>query len=1008
MFASKPISKYYHLGYGIIMLIIMFPSHLVAQDTSNSIFNLNQLKIVKKVNAILDSTQKKVKGEILNKTNIVKQAANDQLNKTVQKILPQEEERPLPYEILLNKKYTLGRRAYQNTVSQYNYLFNADEELKEIIQTARNQYEEDYSNLLSFYDYDLATISKSSIDSIIYRCNANIVLHDLRSNWVDDAYLLLAKSYLFHKNFDTAGSILQFINYSFDNQEDGTDLPIGSNLRNSNGKFSIATKENNRIWENANVRNESMIWQARNYLESNQINEGISLLELLKADANFPKRLQPFLHEQFAYGYYLMELYEKAAANLIEAIPNAMDANAKSRWYFLIGQLWQKANNINKAYYWFNKASNYSPNPIIGVYAKINLVRIQANNANSDWQGLAKNLERITKREKYKSFKDIIYFEMAKIALQYNQIQKANEWLITSVNYNLTNQTQKQRSFELLGEINYNNDRYGLAKVAYDSLNNVLKTNPQFEQIMLRKKWLATIEQEINNYQKEDSLQFIYSLPTELQKEYAERWDRNTKAKSKSLTTIFNDKISVLNNLNYVSTSSSSNSNTNVNFFNKNAETDFYFENSATILQGKQNFIQKWGERPNVDMWRRKTSTAIANKLSKPLTQTISPDSSFKELASIKSEDDTNNTKLIQNLTEYKASQIKWNNAALTVAQTFLLKLNDFNKAKEIYFKIINKNIDPITTERALLDLASQYLHDGKKSISDSIIDIVTTQYPNGSYIQKKQDQLNEKNKNTSIELIYKDAYFLSQIGDWAQLEKIIPNTNAALRNSKWSMPFEFVKVKMYAQQKQDDKAIIILDSIILKNKNDLIRDKAKNILNDIRNRKDTERYLSTLQIGKDNFITENLIDTLYSASTTPKLADVKTDYISNSIFKKDTSELHYIAIVANKANSFITNKVKDSISNIINLDNSKQKIGTTISQIDNDAYVIWIGPYQNTSISLKVLMLINSKIKNDLINLLNEKQYEIFTIGKSNIIQIKTLDDFKKYKIFMLNNIFK
>ena len=46
-----------------------------------------------------------------------------------------------------------------------------------------------------------------------------------------------------------------------------------------------------------------------------------------------------------------MEMYDKAATNLIEAIPNAIDANAKSRWYFLIGQLWQKANNINKAYY---------------------------------------------------------------------------------------------------------------------------------------------------------------------------------------------------------------------------------------------------------------------------------------------------------------------------------------------------------------------------------------------------------------------------------------------------------------------------------------------------------------------------------------------------------------------------------------------------------------------------------------------------------------------------------
>ena len=1006
MFAPKPISKYNHLGFGIIMLIIMIPSLLQAQDTSNSIFNLNQLKIVKKVNALLDSTQKKVKGDILNKANVVKQAANDQLNKTVQKFTPQVEERPLPYEILLNKKYTLGRRAYQNTVSQFNYLFNAEEELKEMIQNARSQYVEDYSNLLSFYDYDLANIAKNNIDSIVYRCNANIVLHDLRSNWVDDAYLLLAKAYLYHKNFDTAGSILQFINYSFDNQEDGNNLPIGSNLRNSNGKFSIATKENNRIWENANIRNESMIWQARNYLESNQINEGISLLELLKADANFPKRLQPFLYEQFAYGYYLMEMYEKAATNLIEAIPNAMDANAKSRWYFLIGQLWQKANNINKAYYWFNKASNYSPNPIIGVYATINLVSIQANKASSDWQVLAKNLERITKREKYKAFKDIIYFEMAKIALQYNQIQKANEWLITSVNYNLTNQNQKQRSFELLGEINYNNDRYGLAKVAYDSLNNVIKTNPQFVQIMLRKKWLATIEQEINNYQKEDSLQYIYSLPTELQKKYAERWNQNTKAKLNSLTTIFNDKISVLNNLNYVSTTPSNNN--NLNYFKKNSGTDFYFENSATILQGKQNFIQKWGERPNVDMWRRKTSTAVVNKLSKQLTQNINSDTLIKQLASIESAADTNNIILIQNLTEYKASQIKWNKAALTVAQTFLLKLNDFNKAKEIYLKIINKNIDPITTERALLDLASQYLHDGKKNISDSIIHIVTTQYPNGSFNQKKQAQLTEKNKNTAVEQIYKDAYFLSQIGDWVELEKIVPNTNAALRNSKWSTPFEFVKVKMYAQQKQDEKAIVILDSIILKNKNDLIRDKAKNILQDIKNRKDTESNLSTLQIGKDHFIAENATDTLSFISSTTKIAEVNANNISNSIYKKDTSELHYIAIVAKKINAFTTNKIKDSISNIITSANTKQNMGTTISQIDNDIYVIWIGPYDNTNMSLKFLMSINAKIKKDLTPLLNEKQYEIFTIGKSNIIQLKTLDDFNKYKIFMLNNILK
>jgi hypothetical protein len=212
----------------------------------------------------------------------------------------------------------------------------------------------------------------------------------------------------------------------------------------------------------------------------------------------------------------------------------------------------------------------------------------------------------------------------------------------------------------------------------------------------------------------------------------------------------------------------------------------------------------------------------------------------------------------------------------------------------------------------------------------------------------------------------------------------------------------------MYAQQKQDDKAILILDSIILKNRNDLIRDKAKNILFDIKNRKETERYLSTLQIGKDNIIIENSIDTLSSNTSIPIIAEVNASNNENSLYKKDTTELHYIAIVASKINAFTTDKLKDSVTNIITLDNIKPKIGATISQIDNEVYVIWVGPFQNTSISLKFLMSMDASIKKNMTNLLNEKQYEIFTIGKSNIIQIKTLNDFKKYKIFMINNILK
>ena len=75
-----------------------------AQDTSSKFLDFNQSKIVKKINAALDSTQQKIKNEIYNKANNLNEGINNGINNTVKRVMPVEEERPLPYEKLLNKK----------------------------------------------------------------------------------------------------------------------------------------------------------------------------------------------------------------------------------------------------------------------------------------------------------------------------------------------------------------------------------------------------------------------------------------------------------------------------------------------------------------------------------------------------------------------------------------------------------------------------------------------------------------------------------------------------------------------------------------------------------------------------------------------------------------------------------------------------------------------------------------------------------------------------------------
>ena len=1008
-------------------------------DTSRSLLDINNSKLIKKANSILDSTQKKANNFILNKVNKLKGAANDKANKIVGKVIPQEIEKPLPYERLLNTKYTLGRRAYQNTVSQFNFLFNAEEELNENILKARNEYVDDYTTLISFYDYDLSVTSKNSIDSIIYRCNANIVLHDLRSNWVDDAYLLLAKAYLFHKDFDTAGSILQFINYSFDEKQDGMDLPIGSNLRNTKGKFSIATAENNRFFENLNVRNESMIWQARNYIEKEEWNEGISLLQLLEADAIFPKRLYPFLNEQLAYGYYQMEMYDKAAAALEKGINNAPDDAAKTRWYYLLGQLWQKADKWDKAYPWFKKANQNAVNPIISVYAKISMISYDAKNANNAWEELAYSLEKMIKRDKYKPYADIIYFEMAKLAIQNNAYTKANDWLIQSIKKNGSNLKQKQKAFELLGDINYSNNYYSIAKLAYDSVSIVLKTNPNYESIQARKKWLSTISTNEKIVEAQDTLQYIYQLNPSNQEAYFKLWQKRTKIETEFLKDIFLDKTPNSTKNSQENNDAINNfSSLNNNSFSNNSNSDFYFDNRSVLVQGKQNFTQKWGPRPNVDSWRRKTSlmnapsslsnqdassTGFQNNTSKDSLQNRSLSKDEKENS--KADEKGNSYEMITDGSSYIKSKQDWNKAALANAQTFLLELNDFERAYPLYTKVIANNIDTAITERAMLDLASHYLHENLNEKSDSIIKIVEDRFPKGFYATKKKESSLKQKKEADVLNDYKEAYFLSQIGNWESLAALSNQLNTDLRRTKWYTPFKFIQVKMYAQQRMDSVAIVLLDSIVLQNTNEKIRDRAKNILEELKNRKQTESYLTNLNLSKEILDTIALVNTAAISKPNKKDNPIKNDnsnvkdttttkqiatipIIAALPFTNDSSEQYYIAFATQKVSATFVKEMQTAFTYLNNDEFIKQKLNVTYIQFNENSYIVWIGPFVNNLDAKTYMNKVKPRLSTEIISFVPSKQYEIYLLSKSNILLIKDEADLKQYQQYMFKNIYK
>jgi hypothetical protein len=729
---------------------------------------------------------------------------------------------------------------------------------------------------------------------------------------------------------------------------------------------------------------------------------------------------------------------DSAANYLIKGLDNAKDPLTKARWSFLIAQLYEKEQKIDLAYNWFRKAGSIVSNPIIAVYASIYMASIDANRGKKSWESLAYDLERMIKKDKYAAFADIIYYEMAQLAVRNQAISKANQWLIASIQKNEKNTKLKQKTLVQLGAINYKIDQFSVAKIAYENLNDLLKTFPNYDQITLRKKWIDKIANLNELIAIEDSLQMIYNAPKIAQERMAMQWQKRTallKAQEKDLfKDPNNQKAGSVNYNNQNNIPGYTFGNAFVNTTpNKEVKSDFYFDNPQNVSMGITNYIKKWGDRPNVDNWRRKTTIQLARasqvnanidstQASMQLNTAQVVNKSIKSTTQEKDSAEKLSIQLIETDTDLKQSKINWNNNSLSIAKIFLYELNDFEKALPRYKAVIQNDIEPATTESALLDLASHYLHIGQITTSDSLIALITKQFPEGIYVQKKKakENLDRIDKNSAE--AYKTAYFLAQIGDWDQFGSQMEEAQKQFKGTKWNTPYQFLRVKMYAQLGKDSLAIEYCNEIIAQNKSESIKAKAKNIITEINNRKATEAYLAALVIVKPTKLintNEEAIERNKSTAislkddrninSNPKNDSTLSKNIINQItFTNDSLEQHYIALQTINVSAVFVKEIQNAIKDF-NTETFKQlNLAVTYVQFTDQSHIVWIGPFTKASDGLAYINKVKPRLSTEIISFIAKRQYDLTLIGKSNIVLITNQEQLDQYKRDKSNYYFK
>ena len=742
-------------------------------------------------------------------------------------------ERLLPAEKTGEKGFRLPKRIFNNTVTRYNYVFNATNRLDGIIERATQKQIENYAELLPFYTYSLENTAKDEIDTIIYKCTAGILLHDLRSDWVDNLYIILGKAYLHRQDFDSALAVFKYVNYAFAPKDEGTDIPIGSNISNTNGIFSISTNEKRNIWQKITTtipsRNESFLWMIRTYLEQNKQSEATGLMALLRTDKVFPARLIPALDLLTAYSHYKGERYELAANFLAKTIPFADNKKDKSRKAYLTGQLYEKSGFQNLAKKFYEISIDAAQDPYLEIYANVALNRLSlASGADS------KALLLMAKKDKYEAYKDVIYFAAASIELSKKNYPLTQNYLLESIKYAGDNELQKQKSFILLGDINYDQKKYGAAYKFYDSINIQNLALIQKEKIETRKPALQLINANLTIIELEDSLQKIAALPeiertVFLRKLYKQiRKEKDDAAQDKIV------------DANAVST---------FDLFNSGANTDFYFLNKALRSKGSATFKTTWGNRQNLDNWRRQAaldaSIGAANMSAvAATTDAVNKDSSNSITYEALAESIPTGAKQIE------ASNEKWAKALLDNAQIFQLNLSDDPSAIEAYRFYISKFLSGASLDMAYHNLALCYSVMGDAQKADSIQKLFQVKFPSSKLFSKKE--VSSASTLSGADMSYNTIYEYFSKGEYEKALAL--KEEAILKYGKdiWAPQFLFMEATLLMKNKEDSTAFQKLNKIVANYPGSSIAKKAAAVLEILKQRETIEKEINKQPAKKE------------------------------------------------------------------------------------------------------------------------------------------------------------
>ena len=669
------------------------------------------------------------------------------------------------------KKNKWNRRAWHNMTSHYNVWWNGNQSIKEGEKTLRQSVQDDYTKTLPVFNYgtkENALALNQYMDRTIEKDAICIQKHSMRFNnvervrWIDDAFIDMGKAHFYKQDYVPARRTFDY---------DSTQY------RNSPDRFTAT------------------LWLAKTYIATKQYEKAEAMLQsILVATDNenekIPRYVRTNIDLVYADYYIAMGRENDAVRYLRSALITAKGKYNKSRAMFILGQIYQHQNDKPRATEQFKNVIRKHPSYEMTFEAQMNLARCY----DADTATIMKMLNKMLKDTKNTDFKDRIYYAMAGVALENNNVNDGVKYLRKSVATSTNNNIQKIKSSLDCANILFSNSDYILSQAYFDTAVMTMdRSYPGYDSLLNLSVMLTDLVGNLTVYHTQDSLLRLADMDSIHRNAIIDKVIDDYKEEQKRLEEQREIAQQIaLNGGNDKPESAVPTGN----------DGNWYFYNTATRNRGANDFKTKWGNRMLEDYW------FISNKQS--FAQEMPQEELSEEELALMSEEERENylkaLEIIKDTTQYTPldrgyylKQIPFTQSAKDQANQEIAEalnnigfiyyndLSDYPRSIEAYTELTERYPDNANEVSAWYYLYKMHGSRKENDDADKYKNLVLTKYPDSN----------------QAKIILDPDYFVKENAKGAEAEQLYAKTFEAYQNGQYQRVM--MNVKKARQQFEAD-----------------------------------------------------------------------------------------------------------------------------------------------------------------------------------------------------------